>query len=277
MKMVAERQPGWPRRNRQAQRLRVGRERLLRAPALTYRAGRYSKPLERLSNAFMLRVYRQCLLEVGNGLLAPSLGLEEMAPVSVGYDGAARINRDGLAVVGDSAVVISFVLVRAAPVVVGLGEARVEPDRLIEVGDATVVVLLARIRDAPIGVGDGAVACRYVRLEHGRAAADLHVKGERLALVPAPGLVRCQLLGRDRQANHKDQRHPAEAQSDVFQHRVDLPELNYCLQPASHRPCMPKRSQIVKRRQPTVSGTSSPTKTPAAGGPAAGAVGNYRA
>ena len=95
-----------------AQRLRIGREGLSRAPALTYSAGRYSEPLERLSTAFMLRVYRQRLPEVGDGLLAPSLGLEEMAPVSVGYGGVARINRDGLAVVGDSAVVVSFVLVR---------------------------------------------------------------------------------------------------------------------------------------------------------------------
>jgi len=73
-----------------------------------------------------------------------------LAPVAVG-DGVARI----FALVGDCAVVVTLVVVRDAPVVVGLGVSGIEPDGLVQVGDAAVVVALVNVGNAPVEVGAG--------------------------------------------------------------------------------------------------------------------------
>src|SRR5262249_8982957 len=203
--------------NRTHLHLPLYRSAQLRCPsARAVQLGRGTEPLQGVLTGLMVRVYCQRPPEVGDGLVAPSPDLEEIAPVAVGYC-VVRIDPDGFAVVGDGAVIIPFALNRAAPVVVSDGEVRIDPDGLIEVGDGAIVVLLAGIPHAPIDVGDRTVAFRYaaVRLEHGGAAADLHVERERFASIQAPGLVRCELLGRYRQAKRKGKRREAEAQGDV--------------------------------------------------------------
>src|SRR6516164_5520954 len=154
------------------------------SPLWLVRLGSRAEPLQGVPASLMVRVYRQRPSEVGDSLLAPSFGLEEVTSIAVGYR-IVRIDPYGLIVVGDRAIVVPLALHSAASVVVGHCEIRVDVEGLIEVGDSAVMVPLTGIRDAPIGEGHGAVACQCaVRLEHGRAAADLHVKRELLNSFP---------------------------------------------------------------------------------------------
>src|SRR5215510_6359964 len=62
------------------------------------RLGSRAEAVQGVPTSFMVRVYRQRPPELGDGILAPSLGLEEVVPIAVGF-GVVRIDPDGLTVV----------------------------------------------------------------------------------------------------------------------------------------------------------------------------------
>src|SRR6266540_108927 len=92
---------------------------------------------------------------------------------------------DHLAQVGDGAVQIALVPVRAGSIIVGLGVLGIEPDRLAVVGDGAVEVALAPVREPPLMVGDGGIFRSFAAaLDDARAGGDAAIRIVPLASIP---------------------------------------------------------------------------------------------